>query len=73
MAEYIAIHKCRLCGEIIEGAHANKMYAIKSMFGITINGKPDVPQAPWLIEYHECKNGDIGITDFQGFKKVEDE
>lgn len=30
------------------------------------------PQAPTLIEPHSCKNGDFGVADFQGFRKVEE-
>lgn len=70
MAEYIAIHKCRLCGEIYEGAHTGKGIAMKNMIDIMSTGKSEIPQAPWLIEYHNCKDRNIGISDFQGFKKV---
>lgn len=72
MVEYIAIHKCRLCGETIEGAHSGKGMATKVIIDIMNTGKSEIPVAPWLIEYHECKDGNLGITDFQGFKKVGD-
>ena len=70
MSEYVAIYKCRVCGETIEGCHTGKGVAMKSMIDIMNTGKGELTQSPWLIESHSCEGGSIEITDFQGFKKV---
>ena len=72
MAEYIAIHKCRLCAKIIEGCHTGKCIASKEIFNVACTGRSELVQGPWLVESHVCDDGSMGITDFQGFKKVGD-
>jgi hypothetical protein len=66
---YQAIYKCRLCGEEIKGNS-----------GIYPSYYCNVPQMNVNnnIEYfpktgiHDCKDGSMGVMDFQGFKKVGD-
>lgn len=69
--EYQAVFKCRLCGESYVGAcTGNKNIALQSLTSACL-GLPLQPQAPTMTETHACANGDLGVADFQGFRKVE--
>ncbi|MDE7242882.1 MAG: hypothetical protein K2O18_02745 [Oscillospiraceae bacterium] len=73
MMEYRTIFKCRLCGETYEGGcTGNENVALRAVI-FACMGKSSEPQAPTLTEAHSCMNGDIGVADFQGFRKVESE
>lgn len=69
--EYRTVFKCRLCGECYEGGCTGSE---KVVFNATLSaclGIPSKdPQAPCMTEVHSCKDGGIGVADFQGFKKV---
>jgi hypothetical protein len=69
MSTYVAIYKCRLCGKNIEAHRTGRAIAVKSLH-IAISGNVISPMNPHMIEPHWCDNGDIGIADFQGFKKA---
>ena len=69
--EYKTIFKCRLCGECYEGwCKCDKKHALQAA-RFACMGTLSSPETPHLIEVHNCKNGDIGIADFRGFRKVE--
>ena len=72
MAEYIAIHKCRLCGKLFEGAHGGEQIARKEMINLVVTRKSELIQSPQMMDIHDCSNGSYGMADFQGFKKVGD-
>ena len=36
---------------------------------ICVHGKSKVIQAPGMIGFHSCDDGSLGIADFIGFKK----
>lgn len=69
MSEFVAIYKCRLCGEILEGAHADTFSTAVQATASAVYNEPRAVQAPRLIEFHICADGSVGITDFQGFRK----
>lgn len=70
MMEYRTVFKCRLCGECYEsGCTGSEAVALQSVTFACL-GLPSQPQAPTMTEPHACKNGDIGVSDFQGFRKV---
>lgn len=76
MSEYRAIYKCRLCGEEFKGsATTNIDIAIKNMlnvtFGYEIKQWNEAPVSE--IFMHSCKDGSLGLADFLGFRKVDDE
>jgi len=65
---YRVIYKCRLCGnyfkdsKIIDDSELLKI--MQSMMSIDSNNLLN-----YLIELHNCNNGDIGVADFYGFRK----
>jgi len=59
---YKAVYKCRLCGETFRDDKWSEKEA-KEMF---LENCHDI----WME--HRCKNGSVGVADFQGFKKVGD-
>lgn len=72
MAEYHAIFKCRLCGKNYDSAGTtSRDVAIRETMLLCTGGKSYEPQAPQMTEAHFCKNGNIGIADFQGWLKKE--
>lgn len=74
MTGYQAIYKCRLCGEIYNGAFTgNENIAISTAVCACLGINHKEPQSPHLCEIHNCKNGDLGIGDFQGYKKINEE
>ena len=62
MTEYRAIYKCRLCGEEFEEEYKAGTF-LTGEFRTDMSG------------FHDCeKNGDkVGVCDFLGFRKAEDE
>lgn len=70
MTEYRAIFKCRLCGETYEsGCTGGAKAAMDGALSACI-GKQLIPNAPCMNEVHNCKDGGLGIADFQGFRVV---
>ncbi|MFA5715110.1 MAG: hypothetical protein WC998_05195 [Candidatus Paceibacterota bacterium] len=70
--EYQAIHKCRLCGENVLGGITGERTASVCAFEASHGRRYETSFAPRITETHICKDGSMGITDFQGFKKVGD-
>lgn len=71
--KYLAIFKCRLCGECYEErCTSSKSDALQATICACL-GKTLQSQAPVLTDAHYCDNGDIGVSDFQGFRKVKNE
>lgn len=74
---YQGIYKCRLCGEeYIDCATENEKNAMDCVYGI--NGKEYFYPDNCLIglhrmKTHRCKDGSFGLSDFQGFKKTEED
>ena len=54
---FIEMYRCKLCGEKIQKAYVNNIIADAELL------REKEP------ERHFCKNGDIGIAEFVGFKK----
>lgn len=73
MIEYRGVFKCRLCGETYEsGCTGSEDIALQSVISVCIDGlKPPCPQSPHIRALHSCKDGSIGVSDFQGFRKVD--
>lgn len=76
MALFHGIYKCRLCGELFESiATASENTAIESVSGAAYDGKwypKGCGIGSHVRDVHHCKDGSLGIGDFQGFKKEED-
>jgi len=69
--EYHGIYKCRLCGKEYEDcATGNKDIVLKIMIELSIFGKTNELQSPTLISTHNCQDGSMGTSDFQGFKTM---
>lgn len=62
-------YKCRLCGTSFYNCVANSKTAFDIITDICIYGKSKVIQAPDMIGFHSCDDGSLGIADFIGFKK----
>lgn len=71
-AEYKAKYLCRLCKkEYRTGITAGRAVASKETILILHNlGKPD---SPTLLTVHYCDNGGIGVADFIGWERVDDQ
>lgn len=75
MLEYKAIYKCRLCGEVFADSliseHEVDMCMEKLESGKpiyrSVSGRNDIT----VVKPHMCGNGDNGLSDFCGFRKVE--
>lgn len=69
-----SVYKCRLCGESFEKGKVSEEVAYLWMCGLTINEYVDRGRKTFCrTDTHMCKDGSIGFTDFQGFKKEEKE
>ena len=51
------MYKCKMCGETIQRAYVNDIEADTQLLKNR------------QVQRHFCKNGDIGIAEFVGFKK----
>ena len=75
MAEYQAIYKCRLCGEMFTDSLISEKEAEECMEKLE-SGKPRYRSVSsrndiTIVKPHLCCNGNNGIADFLGFRKVE--
>lgn len=55
---YVEIYKCKMCGEEISKAYKNKITADIELLQEKERDR------------HFCKNGDMGIAEFIGFKRI---
>ena len=78
MTVYRAIYKCRLCGKVFFNAGTDckdtaskaAMYTVLESSGIT--PQFEFPDAPTQFDFHNCKDGGYGMSDFLGMKKVQE-
>ena len=68
-----AIYKCRLCGKTYHNG-SNTGYGIAEVCMVELHAGHcgTVPMAPAMTETHRCEDGSLGIADFQGWKKQDD-
>lgn len=72
MPEYRATFICRLCGERFEFSRTgNRSLAFAMSAQLAVSGVCKDVQAPSMVIPHSCKNGGVGIADFQGWDVVE--
>lgn len=71
-ATYSAVYKCRLCGEKYTSvrfmgsrAKAAGIVVALAVDSIDYHDEPLAPTMQWI---HYCNNGDVGISDFQGWE-----
>lgn len=70
MAECQAIYKCRLCGEEYCGERVSEeTIAISYNTPITVDGNKIFGMC--LHGTHNCDDGSLGLSDFQGFRRFE--
>ena len=62
-------YKCRLCGTSFYNCATNRKIASDIIIDICVHGKSKVIQAPGMIGFHSCDDGSLGIADFIGFKR----
>ena len=75
MAEYVAVYKCRLCGETQtdslisehEAKKCLKAFERGKMRYSSCSGRNDIYK---YKGHYYCNDGSLGVADFQGFKKV---
>ena len=74
MSNYQATYRCRLCGGVIhDGEAKNRGLAVKAAICAIEKRNPHLV-LEWPVSMHElhvCPDGSLGISDFQGFVKVE--
>lgn len=77
MAEYKALYKCRLCGEVFQnGVTTGENMAERCMIELNAGLVCTVPMAPTMTETHNCGGdhaGSLGLADFLGWKKEDHE
>lgn len=73
MRRYLAIFKCRLCGETFCAKETGGRETALNAAIFASMGKLPEPNAPTLNDIHSCEDGSIGIADFIGFKEGEDD
>lgn len=67
---YRAIYKCRLCGEEENSMGTGSTALIyKSMLAVTADYLKEAEIT--LYGVHSCKDGSKGLSDFQGWRKIE--
>lgn len=78
---YYQIYKCRKCrnefGSPAPRSEGDVFLELKN-FHIMANGEvkyppEEMPSTPRLYREHNCPNGDIGVGDFIGYQKEEEE
>lgn len=75
MTEYRAIYKCRLCGEeFVSAVTGSADIAIKNMVIVTAecDVKQKILNPVTKTIMHGCKDGSMGMSDFLGFRKIEE-
>lgn len=70
MSEYRAIYKCRLCGEEYGSGYTGAAVSMSEISKITVDGVGI--RGTRLYSIHICDDGSYGLSDFQGFRKVEE-
>lgn len=76
MSEYLAIYKCRMCGEEFEDARMGRDIAYMgcAVLAAKEHFKPEgCAIGVHRHNTHVCDDGSYGFADFVGFKKVDDE
>lgn len=69
MKRYLAIFKCRLCGETFVAKEAGgRQTALRTAIFASMGKMPE-PNAPTMNDIHTCEDGSIGISDFIGYKE----
>ena len=75
MSEYLAIYKCRMCGEEFEDARMGRDIAYMGAAVLTVKEHFEPEGCAIGIHrhnVHHCDDGSYGFSDFVGFRKVED-
>ena len=74
MAEWRAIYKCRLCGEIFEDGVTGEGNACAINVALSVNEtfyNSNTHSSGHRYVPHFCEDGSFGFADFQGFRMVE--
>lgn len=74
MAEYKAVYKCRLCGELFEEGITGEGNAEAVNVALTVDENfynSNTHTSGHRHMPHYCKDGSFGFADFQGFRKTE--
>lgn len=73
MKAFYAKFKCRLCGKTFIAVEADcRNTALKTAIE-AVMGNSTMPQAPLVVDIHNCEGGNIGIADFIGFIQKEND
>lgn len=74
MSKYVAVYKCRLCGEIFydsliseEAEKCLMAFEKGKSYYLSHSGRNNVSR---YKGHYYCKDGSLGVADFQGFRKV---
>lgn len=75
MGEYVAVYKCRLCGEVFtdslisedESEKCLMMFEKGKPYYLSRSGRNNVSKHKG---HYQCSGGLLGFADFQGFRKV---
>ena len=71
MREYKAVYKCRLCGEEDYSiVTVSKKHVLLSVLRISKDEEYLGGGIPLSLRHiHNCKDGSLGLSDFQGWRK----
>ena len=65
-----AVYKCRLCGEVFTDGTSRSRKAARTCMVYLHAGVVGIePTAPAMTTTHTCNLDDLGLADFQGWKK----
>ena len=74
--KYIAAYKCQICGTLVQYGEPQEIpyESLPEICGQVVRnqqfaGNPYLYKAPMQL-VHKCTNGDCGMANFAGFKKV---
>ena len=67
---FIPLYKCRICGKVFKGEPVEtKRLALVCILDAICGRRNDFLGFEGRYCGHECKNGNLGIADFMGFRR----
>lgn len=72
MAEYQAIYKCRLCGELVKGDifECEEILGFNKTQNAILDKNFNIMRVT-IYEEHRCEDASLGIVDFMGFRRCD--
>ena len=65
-------YKCRQCGEVEENPRTGEMHALGRLVDAITKDKNGGANTLWLLDVHNCEDGNYGVSDLIGYKVYEE-